>query len=583
MSDAAHAQAVIEAAPTLRPQARRISLLRLLLLSLALGIVLFFQARRPEPPTEVVRILHAGLVGVGLVTAVLAFAVDLARRRWQLALHLVFDLLWIGLLIYYTSGVSSPAVVLLFAVVLIGNLELPSVAPFAMPALASLVLAGNAVLYLAEWHPFPPEFIAVSHGVTESHRILGFLAIQIAALFLVDLLGQLLAARLIEQRLFTGELLDQLGEGVLAVDLQGNIAYANAEAMRLLGLGGVASGQPVARALAELPKVLELLMTGGPAAERSQGHRERELVLRATDLVGRSGKRIGRMLVVADETRLRILEANARRAEHLAQLGEMAAGIAHEVRNPLTSLRGCAQELADICQKLGQADAASLARIMIDESDRLARIVNDFLALSRLRSPERAATSVSDAFTELEALCRRRGDMPAGMHFEAVVEPGCPDAFADGDQLRQVLGNLVNNSIDAVIATPSPAVRARARAAPPDNPLGAVAVEVTVADNGCGIPAELHERVFAPFFSTKSRGTGLGLSLVSRIVREHEGAMKLESAPDKGTTVTIYLPAHSHTRAYARALGTPARGERTVSEALVARMPLDGRPGAKPS
>jgi nitrogen-specific signal transduction histidine kinase len=576
---AASAQPIAAASPPLRPQARRISLLRLLLLSLALGIVLFVESRPPAPSAEVVRALHIGLLVVALISAVLVSAVSLARRRWQLALHLVFDLLWIGMLLYYTSGVSSPAVVLLFAVVLIGNLELPGVAPFAMPALASLVLAGNAVLYLADWHPFPPEYVAVAHGATEAHRILGFLAIQVAALFLVDLLGQLLAARLIEQRLFTGELLDQLGEGVLAIDLQGTIAYANAEASRLLGLPAGAAGQPARAILAALPSVLDLLLDRGRAAERYQGFKERELMLRATDLVGRSGKPIGRLLVVADETRLRILETNARRSEHLAQLGEMAAGIAHEVRNPLTSLRGCAQEIAEICQKLGQADAAALARIMTDESDRLARIVNDFLALSRLRAPERGATAMEEVFAELETLCRRRHDLPAGMLFEAKVERDCPDAFADPDQLRQVLSNLVNNSIDAVAGAGSPRVRAQARAAPADNPLGGVAVEITVVDNGCGIPAELQERVFAPFFSTKSEGTGLGLSLVSRIVREHEGAMKLESAPGQGTTITIYLPAHSHTRAYARALGTPVVGHRITDGPLPAvkvAKPADG-------
>ena len=87
------------------------------------------------------------------------------------------------------------------------------------------------------------------------------------------------------------------------------------------------------------------------------------------------------------------------------------------------------------------------------------------------------------------------------------------------------------------------------------NPLGAPAVRLRVTDNGGGIPAELRERVFAPFFSTKAQGTGLGLSLVARIVREHEGTVDLDSAAERGTTVTVHLPQHSQTRVYRRALG----------------------------
>lgn len=546
----------VEAA-ALRPQARRVSLLRLLLLSIALGIILFFENRRPELIPDVLRTLHAGLICLAALSAVLVIWVDLVRRRWQLALHLVFDVLWIGLLVYYTGGVASPAVVLLFAVVLIGNVELPGTAPFAMPALAALTLASNGVFYATDWHPFPEAYVADAPGLFDPPRILGFLAIQVAAMFLVDLLGQLLASRVVEQRLFTGELLDQLGEGVLAVDLQGTIVYANDEASRLLGLPPDAQGRAAGVALGALPEVLELLRAKG-SAERARAHDGRQLVLRAHDLVGRRGRCIGRALIVADESRLRVLEDNARRAEQLAQLGEMAAGIAHEVRNPLTSLRGCAQELADICSKLGQGDAAALARIMVGESDRLARIVGDFLAMSRLRAPVQRAVAIGPVLDELRQLSRHRGDLPSGLVFVAEIEPGCPDAFADPDQLRQVLGNLVNNAFDAVLNVARPTVSVRARDAGSGNPLGVPAVEIVVVDNGCGIPPELHERVFAPFFSTKSQGTGLGLSLVSRIIREHEGALQLASGVDAGATVTIHLPVEKESRSYALALGTPA-------------------------
>lgn len=537
----------------LRPQARQVGLLRLLLLAIAFGIAAFFFQGHPETQVSAAQDTVSWLlVSAGAVAVALLSGLSLAREQWQLAFHLVFDLVWVGLLLFYTGGVASPGVVLLFAVVLIGNLTLPGVARFLMPALAALILATNALVYVVGAYPFPEALIARLPALADNTRILGNLAIQVAALFLVDLLGQLLALRLHEQRIFTGELLEQIGEGVLAVDLSGIVVYVNGEAIRLLGLPPNVRGRPLERVLgAGYAEVLTLLRAKG-MVERAQEVGGRRLVLRSADLIGRSGQRLGRTLLVADQTRLRSLEDNARRAEHLASLGEMAAGIAHEVRNPLTSLRGCAQELAEMSERLGQGDAAALASIMVSESDRLARIVGDFLALSRLRSPRRVPTLLGPVFAELQQLSSRRQDLPPALDFSATVDPDCPLALVDPDQLRQILNNLVNNALDALREATSPRLRCIARAAADDNALGVGAVEISVEDNGCGISPELKERVFTPFFSTKSQGTGLGLSLVSRIVREHEGVLRLESLPGQGTTIVILLPINPETRTYVR-------------------------------
>lgn len=539
-------------------QARQVGLLRLLLLALALAAVFVaVDPRQAELAPGSIEALRWLLVAVSGVSAVLVATVGWARWPWQLALHLVFDLLWIGLLIYGTGGVASPSVMLLFAVVLVANLVLPGTAPFVMPALASLVMAGNASLYLAGHTPFPEAYLAAAPHLGATNRTLGHLALQVGGLFLVDLLGQLLTRRLREQRSFTGGLLDQLGEGVLAVDRAGVVAYVNAEASRLLGLGAGAQGRPVRAVLGEprLALPLGLLLGAVPVLERWDGEHGRSLVLRVTELRGRGGAVLGRTLLIADETRLRVLEEDASRAEHLAALGGMAAGIAHEVRNPLTSLRGCAQELADIAGRSGQADAAALAGIMVGEADRLERIVSDFLALSRLRRPERGAVDLAPLLADTERLLRARQDLPPGLELRFQADSGCPRAYADADQLRQVMGNLLGNALDALLHVPVPRLACRVAEAEEDNPLGESAVVIEVADNGCGIPPELHQRVFTPFFSTKAKGTGLGLSLVSRIVADHEGHLDLVSTPGQGTTIRIHLPAHSQTREYRRALG----------------------------
>jgi len=199
-----------------RTSARLISLLRLLLLAIGLAVLTFYLGSE-ESAAVWQRALHhlqKLLLAVAVAAALLIVAVGMVRHVWQLVLHLVFDLLWIGGLIYLSGGVTSPGVPLLFALVLTSNLVLPSVAPFVISSLAALMVAASASFYLAGITPFAHEILPPTHPLIHPPRILGNLAVQVGALFLVDLLSQSLARRLMEQRVLTGELLDQLDEGV---------------------------------------------------------------------------------------------------------------------------------------------------------------------------------------------------------------------------------------------------------------------------------------------------------------------------------------------------------------------------------
>ena len=542
----------------LQASARQVCLLRLLLLAIGLAVLTFgFESTEHELNQPIREYLARLLLLVGAGAALFASLARWVRSGWQLAMQLVFDLLWAGALVYGSGGVASPGVVLLFAITLTGLLALPGTMPFVMSSLSGLVLAANALLYVTGLSPFPDELMRANPRMTATSTVLGLLATQVAALFLVDVLGQMLVRRLSEQRVYTGEVLDQLGEGVLAIDRGGSISYANAEACRLLGVDEAGfAGRAALDALGgdALAPVRDLLKRDDlPLLVRFAGPGGRQLVLRLTDLTDRRGRAIGRTLLIADETRLLVLEESARRADHLAALGEMAAGIAHEVRNPLTSLRGCAQELAEINHKEGQHDAADLAGIMVAEADRLARIVDDFLTLSHMRPPDRDVVDLASLLAELDTLHRHQ-QLPDSLVLEFIKDDDCPSVVGDRDQLRQVLLNLIGNALDAVRRVQQPRITVAAHAAAAGS-LPSPAVELRVTDNGCGIPAHLHEQVFTPFFSTKSKGTGLGLSLVQRIVREHEGALRLDSAAEKGTVITVLLPAHSQTRTFKRALG----------------------------
>ncbi|MCS6970459.1 MAG: ATP-binding protein [Planctomycetes bacterium] len=533
-------------------QARMLALLRLLLVAIALAAVtLGVPSQTPQAWQAWQHIL---IIAVSLFAGVLALTVPWVRARWQLAFHLVCDLVWIGLLVLWSGGVTSPVVALLFALVVIGNVVLPGYVPFLLPALASTVLGVIATLSLTDQAlgllPAQPPAV----GETPA-RVLAHLILQIPGLFVVDALAAHLVRRASEQRLVADSMLEQLGEGVLAVDHQQRLLYANAEALRLLGIRETpAVGAPLSLEILPQAQIL-LLGERVPNWLRHTTADGRELVLRVGELHGRRGRSVGRILVIADETRLRLLENTAKRSEALAALGEMAAGIAHEVRNPLTSLRGCAQELAEAASDHGRADDAALARMIVAEADRLERIVSEFLALSRMPPPQRRPCQIAEVISGVVALLRLRPDLPPGLAIVSDCAPHLPPCEADPEQLRQALINLALNAIEAMRQTAERRLAISAQLAQGDNPFDVPALRLVVSDTGVGIPSEHLSKVFTPFWSSKPQGTGLGLSIVSRIVRDHEGVLRISSTPGRGTEVTIFLPAPTPTQRFRQAMG----------------------------
>ncbi len=221
------------------------------------------------------------------------------------------------------------------------------------------------------------------------------------------------------------------------------------------------------------------------------------------------------------------------RSERLAAVGKMAAMITHEVRNPLSSI-GLNTELLE--DELGEnsSEARDLCRAIHREVDRLTAITEEYLRFARLPKPKLAAEPINPMVGALAAFVRE--DLAArDVKLVTELAPGDPIAQIDAGQIRQCLINLVRNAADAVVANKGGTVVLRTKTS-------GKRIEISVIDDGVGIPPEVLPRLFDPFFSTKEGGSGLGLALTQQIVRDHGGDLAVQSVAGRGTTFTLSIP-----------------------------------------
>ncbi|MFO0752382.1 MAG: ATP-binding protein [Thermodesulfovibrionales bacterium] len=225
--------------------------------------------------------------------------------------------------------------------------------------------------------------------------------------------------------------------------------------------------------------------------------------------------------------------------ERLALLGEMSSVLAHEIRNPLGSIKGFAQFLLEQTPaqraEAGSAAADEYLRVIVAESERLETLTADLLLYAKPVEVRRQTFSVRDLAEEVIASLRPSPEEEGGAAVRHRISPGLT-LTSDRDKLKQVLLNVVQNAVDAAGKNGRVEVRAGTSGAPFGEAF------ITVEDNGCGMDQALQARAFSPFFTTKTRGTGLGLAIVGKLVQALGGSVELQSAPQKGTVVRIALP-----------------------------------------
>ncbi len=344
-----------------------------------------------------------------------------------------------------------------------------------------------------------------------------------------------------------------LSNGVIAITRAGLISVMNETAYRVLGMTARHSdiGRPFADVLRDHPDIVRIL---GGAFDLSTLPNRAEMRLKNTRKVigytlshveDLSGHRVGATLFFKDLTRVEQLEERERLRDRLAALGEMAAAIAHEVKNPLAGIEVMAGILRR--QLASNTDAQSVLNDIINEAKMANAIVQDVLEFVRpIRlEVDRVAvgTVVHDAVAMAESHVRRGNTV-----VELEVAPDLPPIQGDDHQLRQLFTNLLTNAFEALNGNGRVEIRAtvteedHGTAADP-RPTPMVVVEVT--DNGPGVPREILEKVFSPFFTTKAQGSGLGLAIVRKIVDAHDGRIDLSTRPGGGACFRITLPVSS--------------------------------------
>jgi len=350
---------------------------------------------------------------------------------------------------------------------------------------------------------------------------------------------------------FYRDLVWNLRNGVLAVTADGRVAVMNDVAYRILGLKPRTNdiGRQFTEVLKDEPDITRMVTS---AFELSHLPNRAELRLKTTGKVigytlsqvrNPHGRVTGATLFFKDLTRVEQLEERERLRDRLAALGEMAAAIAHEVKNPLAGIEVMAgllkRQLAD------SQDAQAILADIIKEAKMANAIVVEVLEFVRpiQLQVERADINevLKDSITLAEGKMRR-----GAVSINTVIEPDVPLLLADPHQLRQLFSNLLANAFEALGGEGHVDIRAWLLPGE-DEPVGAVdpqppQIVVEVRDTGPGIAPEDMERVFSPFFSTKPQGTGLGLAIVRNVVDAHEGHIDATSAPGRGATFKVTLP-----------------------------------------
>ncbi|HPW54967.1 MAG: PAS domain S-box protein [Thermoanaerobaculaceae bacterium] len=463
-------------------------------------------------------------------------------------LQLVGDLAVVTALIYMTGGPSSPFSFLFMIPVAVGA-HLFGLRGALTTAGAAFIAYAGLVELIAFHLVAPPSFSSqaslagrTSLGLQLVVTGIGFAIVAILTSFLAHSVHraerQLLGERTASARFLalSDDIVRSVDSGVLAVDLEGQIVLGNPAATRILGRDEAVEGKQVGQLLAlenvSWVDVLKRVAVTGPVKlEGTEVGRRVPVGCTVTPLRTAEGNLVGFVIHFRDLTEVRESARRESLRERMVAVGQMAAGIAHEIRNPLASISGSAQVLGKV-PGLRESERR-LSRIIVEESRRLSSTIEAFLAYARPPEPHPGPCQIGSILADTLALFANSAEVTPAHHLDLDIRSHPEPVTADERQLRQAFFNLARNAIQAM---PHGGTM-RVVAAPEDGEY-----VIRWSDEGIGMTTPQIDEIFQPFKAFRQGGTGLGLAVVYSIVSDHRGDITVESVPDQGSTFTLRFP-----------------------------------------
>ncbi|HEX7317875.1 MAG TPA: ATP-binding protein [Pyrinomonadaceae bacterium] len=530
---------------------------RLLVAGLLFGVSVLWTSGLAPGAQEARRLgsaLPFAFVVLGL-SALYALALRFTRLplRAQAGAQFALDALLVTWLVWVTGNLYSPYTALYILIISATSIFLGArwamVTAVGCAAFYTLTMLGLT----AGWFGVVRQDLT-AEAMAKAAEVVG---LNDVAFLVVGLLAAWLAGRqtlsevqmreathaLVSLRALHERIVESIRSGVITTDLERRVFTVNRAAEEMTGYAAAdLRGQDVSILFGDIAGRIDESLRSAAEGHVSPRYESEcltpegflvKLGYNISPLYSEKGETTGLVITFQDLTDIRSMEETSRRQERLSAVGRVAAGIAHEIRNPLAAMRGSIQVLRSELE--ADAPQRELMDIVLSESDRLNRIISDFLTYARPRKFSITECDLREPLRETFALLRHSPEVLDGHQLEEDLPEEPVLAMADAEGVRQVFWNLTRNALKAM--PDGGTLRAEMRRTAPGS------VRITFADTGRGMTPAQVERLFEPFSSSTTGGTGLGLSIVYQIIRDHGGTINVRSREGHGTTITIELPA----------------------------------------